>query len=99
MSTDLASCLKRRETLTGGAKLPAPFSNFRTSISAACFVVFKNRDLDARWLVLDQTIEKIVNDKDAMQDWLSGSNLDATLKADEPSGNFSELVLAVETIS
>lgn len=95
MSTDLAACIKRRETLIGGAKLPAPFSNFRTSIAAASFIIFKARGLDARWLVLDKTIEQIVNNEQALDNWLTGQKLSDDIVADEPAGRFKELILAV----
>lgn len=98
LSTDLASCLNRRETLTGGAKLPPPFSHFRSSITASCFVLFKKRGLDARWLVLDKSIEHIVNDENAIDNWLAAKPMGKSIKADEPVGKFNELILAVEAV-
>lgn len=96
LSTDLASCLKRRETLIGGAKLPSPFSHFRSSITAATFILFRNRKLDARWLVLDKSIEHIVNDKSAIYKWLAGEPLNESINAEAPEGKFNEMIAAVE---
>ena len=97
LSTDVASCLKRRETLIGGAKLPPPFSHFRSSIAAAQFVMFRKRGLDARWLTLDHSIQHALDNPTLVNDWLSGkefSNL--THKLEKPNGNFGALVDSAE---
>lgn len=98
LSTDIASCLKRLETLTGGAKLPAPFSHFRSSIAVASFIVFRKRRLDARWLVLDKTIELIVNDESALANWISGKSMDNKMMAEQPAGKFEEMIVEVEKL-
>lgn len=96
LSTELASCLKRRETLIGGAKLPPPYSHFRSSLSAATFVMFAKLGLDARWLVLDQSIERILNDKNIADRWLNGTKFCAeTFSLETPNGKFGELVNTV----
>lgn len=92
LSTELASCIKRRETLSGGARIPAPFSHFRTSLSAASFIVFKTHGLDTRWLTLDQAIGHIVDKKTTVEKWLAGEKLDKHIMATEPEGSFKSLI-------
>jgi len=51
LSTDVNSCLKRKMSLRGGAKLPPPFSHFRSSIAAAQFILFRKHNLDGPGLI------------------------------------------------
>ncbi len=96
LSTDVASCLRRRETLIGGARLPPPFSHFRSSIAAAQFNMFRKRGWDARWLVLDHSMQKTVEDLPMVTRWLSGERFSEKIhKLEEPNGTFGALVDAI----
>lgn len=100
LSTDVNSCLKRKMTLTGGAKLPPPFSHFRSSIAAAQFILFRKRGLDARWLVMDHSIQTILETENAVSKWLSGEKFSGNIhKLEEPCGNFSEIIAAAEALN